>query len=169
MMVRAIEKFLAALLLASRWLMAPLYLGLMAGLGVVVVAFFRELAHVIASFAGLGGRDVILAVLRLIDLVLLGNLILIMIGAAFDTIVTSAVTQQRIQRPQWMGKIDFAALKLKVVTAIAAIAGVDLLETFFRIETMDKSTVLLSVLVFLAFVAAGVLLAWMDWLSGTEQ
>jgi uncharacterized protein (TIGR00645 family) len=164
-MLQAIERALAAILLASRWLMAPLYLGLVASLLVIVIVFFRGLVQAVASFPETGGGGTILAILKLIDLILLGNLILIIIGAGVDTIVAQSVVEQRIKRPEWMGKIDFAALKIKIVASIIAIAAVYLLETFFTIDTLNKTDVLWSVVVFMAFVVAGVLLAWMDRLS----
>jgi uncharacterized protein (TIGR00645 family) len=164
-MFQTFERAFATLLLASRWLMAPLYLGLVASLVVILIVFFRGLVQAIAGFGASGGGDIILAILKLIDLILLGNLILIIIGAGVDSIVSQAAVEERVKRPQWMGKIDFAALKIKIVASIIAIAAVDLLETYLKIETMDKSDVLWSILVFLAFVVSGVLLAWMDRLA----
>jgi uncharacterized protein (TIGR00645 family) len=161
-MPAAIERLFAALLLASRWLMAPFYLGLIAGLAIILVEFFRELVRAVAGFPDMTTDAVILAVLKLTDLVLVGNLVLIMIGAGLDTILSRDGAEVRLRRPEWMGKVDFTALKLKVVASIVAIAAVDLLENFFTIESMDKGTLVWSITVFLALVVAGVLLALMD-------
>ncbi|HEX5321894.1 MAG TPA: YqhA family protein [Stellaceae bacterium] len=164
-MVSAAEKLFANLLIASRWLMAPLYLGLTAALIVVIVEFFQEIAGIVTGFSSLHRDGVILAALKLIDLVLIARLVLIVIGAGLDTIVSPRVTDAHPDRPAWMGKDDFSGLKLKVVASIIAIAAVDLLEGFIEIETMDKSDILWKIAVFLAFVVAGLLLAWMDRLS----
>jgi len=80
-MLKRLEAVIAGTLIASRWLMAPLYLGLIAVLLVVVVAFFRELAHMVMDFDSFSTDWVILATLKLIDLVLVGNLVLVMIFA----------------------------------------------------------------------------------------
>jgi uncharacterized protein (TIGR00645 family) len=165
-MLQAGEKLLANLLIASRWLMAPLYLGLLVVLIVVVVAFFRELVGIVATFADLHRDGVILAALQLIDLVLIGNLVLIVIGAGLDTVVSRRITDAHAARPEWMGKDDFAGLKLKVVASIIAIAAVDLLESFVEIDTVDKGELGWKIAVFMAFVVAGLLLAWMDRLTG---
>jgi uncharacterized protein (TIGR00645 family) len=159
-MLERLETLIATILLASRWLMAPLYFGLIVSLVVDVVVFFRGLIQAVASFSE-GGGGVILSVLKLIDLILLGNLILIIIGAGVDTLVSEAAIQGR-KRPAWMGKIDFSALKLKIIASIIAIAAVYLLEMFFTIEQQDKTDVLWSLMIFMSFVVAGVLLAWMD-------
>jgi uncharacterized protein (TIGR00645 family) len=165
-MLQASEKLLAKLLIASRWLMAPLYIGLLAALVVVVVGFFQELVEIVRGFADLHRDGVILGALKLIDIVLVGNLVLIVIGVGLDTVVSRQVADAHTARPEWMGKDDFAGLKLKVVASIIAIAAVDLLESFVEIETVDKSELVWKIAVFLAFVVAGLLLALMDRLTG---
>ncbi|HEX3885725.1 MAG TPA: YqhA family protein [Stellaceae bacterium] len=164
-MLQACEKFLANLLVASRWLMAPLYLGLLAVLVVVVVAFFHDLVETVRGLADLHRDGVILGTLHLIDLVLVGNLVLIVIGAGIDTVVSRRVADGLRSRPTWMAKEDFAGLKLKVVASIIAIAAVDLLESYIEIDTVDTGRMAWKLAVFLAFVVAGVLLAWMDRLA----
>lgn len=166
-MLKRLETAIAAILIASRWLMAPLYFGLVASLVVIVIVFFRGLVKAIIEF-GDTGDTVILSILKLIDLILLGNLILIIIGAGVDTLVPESALEQR-KRPEWMGKLDYSALKIKVVASIIAIAAVYLLETFFTIEQQDKSDVLWSIVIFMSFVIGGVLLAWMDRIAGPGE
>ena len=167
-MPQASEKLFADLLIASRWLMAPLYLGLVVALVVVVVGFFQELVGIVAGFADLHRDGVILGALKLIDIVLVGNLVLIVIGVGLDTVVSRSVADGQGHRPKWMGKDDFAGLKIKVIASIIAIAAVDLLESFIEIETVDKGQLVWKIGVFMAFVVAGLLLAWMDRLTETH-
>src|SRR5579885_1583500 len=161
-MPEAIERLFAILLLASRWLMAPFYLGLIAVLAILLVELCRELVLAAAGFAGMSSDAVILAALKLTDLVLVGNLLLIMIGAGLDTVLSQEGAKARLRRPEGMGNVAFTALKLKVVSSVIAIAAVDLLENFFAIQSLDNDMVVWSIAVFLALVVAGVMLAWMD-------
>jgi uncharacterized protein (TIGR00645 family) len=161
-MLERLETLIAGVLVASRWLMAPLYIGLIAVLVVVVVAFFHELLSTVIALPQLHADAVILAVLKLIDLVLLGNLVLIMIFAGVCTLGGVLTITGRAGWTQFMGKIDFSGLKLKVVASLIAIAAVDLLESFVEISTTDKSDVLWQIAILMAFVVSGVLLAWMD-------
>src|ERR1700733_5372070 len=164
-MLERLEALVASALVASRWLMAPLYIGLIAVLAVGIFAFFHELALAVAGLTALGGDAVILAVLKLIDLVLIGNLVLIMIFAGVGTLGTSRAGKDHEDWTLFMGKIDFSGLKLKVVASLIAIAAVDLLESFVEIGATKKSDVLWQIAILMAFVVSGVLLAWMDRLA----
>jgi uncharacterized protein (TIGR00645 family) len=161
-MLKRLETVIAAALIASRWLMAPLYLGLIVALIVVGFEFFEELAHTVAGFAQLDAGGVILAVLKLIDLVLIANLVLIMISAGIGTLGSVASSVEHAEWAAFMGKIDFSGLKLKVVVSLVAIAAVDLLESFVEINSTDKTDLAWQIAILATFVLTGLLLAWMD-------
>jgi len=163
-MVHKLEGFIAATLRASRWLMAPLYLGMIAALGIVLVEFCRELARTIAGFGEMTIDMVNLAVLRLVDLVLVGNLVFIMTAAGVQALTLTAAAD----RQDWMGRLDFSALKFKILASIVAIASIELLETYMNIGSMNKTDVLWKIVILLALVVAGVLLAWMDRLGANR-
>jgi uncharacterized protein (TIGR00645 family) len=164
-----IKTIIAALLTGSRWLMAPLYIGLIAALVVVAVEFFEELFHTVISFASLNADGTILAVLKLIDLVLIGNLVLIMITAGIGTLGSIEQSEDDAPLLQFMGKIDFSGLKLKVIVSLVAIAAVDLLESFVEVATIDKTDLLWQIIILATFVLTGVLLAWMDRLVASNE
>ena len=104
-------KFLAqivpTILIGSRWLMAPLYLGLIAALVVLIVEFFHELAAIVMQLGTLETAAFILAVLKLVDLVLLGNLLLIILFAGILTLGASIVARNtRTGRGSWAMSIS---------------------------------------------------------------
>jgi uncharacterized protein (TIGR00645 family) len=158
---KILERVVAAVLVASRWLMAPLYLGLVVALIVVVVEFFKELFNTVMVSAGLNADGTILAVLKLVDL-LIGNLVLIMIIAGIGTLGPIARSPDDAPMMQFMGKVDFSGLKLKVIVSLVAIAAVDLLESFVEVSSIDKTDLLWQIAILATFVVTGVLLAWMD-------
>jgi uncharacterized protein (TIGR00645 family) len=167
-MLKRLEAVIEAALIASRWLMAPLYLGLIAALVVVGVVFFEELVHAVAGIGRLDADGVILAVLKLIDLVLIANLVLIMISAGIGTLGGMS-SSDHAEWAAFMGKIDFSGLKLKVVVSLVAIAAVDLLESFVEIDTTNKTDLLWQIAILATFVVTGVLLAWMDRLAESHE
>jgi|HubBroStandDraft_6_1064221.scaffolds.fasta_scaffold525607_1 uncharacterized protein (TIGR00645 family) len=160
------EHLLTTALYGSRWVMAPFYLGLVAVLAVIVVAFFRELIHAVPGLGGVGNAEVILAVLKLIDLLLVGNLVLIMIFAGAKTLIGRAA---EAERPEWMGKVDFGDLRFRFVVSIIAIAAVQLLETSMNVSAADELNVIWQILILLTFVVSGVALAWMDRLTAGRR
>lgn len=168
-MIRQLQTVIAGLLIASRWLMVPFYLGLIATLIIVGIAFFQELIHTIAGFRGLDSDAVILAVLKLIDLVLIANLVLIMVSAGIGTLVGVGASVEHAEWAEFVGKIDFSGLKLKVVVSLIAIAAVDLLESFVEIESANKMDVMWQILILAAFGVTGILIAWMDRLAETHR
>ena len=166
-MFEIVERIIAATLTASRWLMAPLYLGLIAALGIILVQFYRELARTAVGFVDMTPDMVNLAVLRLVDLVLVGNLVVIMTTAGVQALASSAVAEGK--RRDWMGKLDFSGLKSKILASIVAIAAIELLETYMNIALLDKTDVLWKILILLALVLSGVLLAWTDRLGSDHD
>ena len=168
-MLKRLEALIEAALIASRWLMAPLYLGLIAALVLVGAEFFVELAQSIAGFAKLGIDGVILGVLKLIDLVLIANLVLIMISAGIGTLSGMSSREDHAQWAAFMGKVDFSGLKLKVVVSLVAIAAVDLLESFVEVDSTNKTDLAWQIAILATFVLTGVLLAWMDRLAEPHE
>lgn len=166
-MLQNIERYIVWTLRASRWLMAPLYLGLIGAMGIILAEFCRELAHTVAGFGALTMDGVNLAALKLIDLVLVANLVFIMTAAGVQALGSSA--EAPADRPDWMGKLDFNGLKFKILASIIAIASIELLETYMNIGSMNKADVVWKVVILLALALTGVLLAWMDRLGAESD
>ena len=162
-------------LFRARWLMAPFYLGLVAALVMLLAVFVRELIYYVpqAFIMGeghMGSDGAILAILSLVDLSLAGNLLLIVIYSGYENFVSKLdLDENHVDRPPWMGTVDFSGLKMKLIASIVAISGIQLLKFFMNIgkdgAPIDEAQALWGVLIHLTFVTSGVLLALMDWLS----
>jgi uncharacterized protein (TIGR00645 family) len=158
---RAFERFL----FASRWLMAPFYLGLIVALVALVVVFARDLVEEVAKLASLSETDIIVWVLSLVDLSLAGNLLVMVIFAGYENFVSKMDIGDHPDRPAWMGKVDFSGMKLKLIASIVAISAIHLLRAFMEVTTVDERSLRWMVIIHLAFVVSGVLLALMDWIT----
>ena len=167
----AAERWLEATLFASRWLMAPFYLGLVFALVALLVVFVTELVDEVSRIMDMTPESVILMALSLIDLSLAGNLLLIVIFSGYENFVSKLDTGDRQDRPVWMGTVDFSALKLKLVSSIVAISAISLLRSFMQIgdAPIDETALRWRVIVHLTFVTSGVLLALMDFLSSRAR
>ena len=157
-----IEHTLERLIFASRWIMAPFYLGLVVSLGMLLVKFMQELIHVAPGVFSMSESAVILAILTLIDLSLAGNLLLMVIFAGYENFVSKIDTGDHEDRPDWMGKVDFSGLKLKLIASIVAISGIQLLRTFMDVQNTSDRDLQWMLIIHVTFVISGVLLALMD-------
>lgn len=166
-----IEARFERLLFASRWLMAPMYLGLVVALGMLTIIFLRQLAYYAPQTLTMTAEEIILVCLTLIDLSLAANLLLIVLFSGYENFVSKFDIGEEGERPSWMGTVDFSGLKMKLIASIVAISAIHLLKRFMEIgETgaaplMNDPVLFWLVVIHLTFVLSGVLMALMDWLS----
>jgi uncharacterized protein (TIGR00645 family) len=164
-----VEDALEHVLFASRWLMAPFYLGLAMSLLVLIGIFIYEIVHVFPKLLDLQSEkietDVLLWVLSLIDLSLAANLVVMVVLAGYENFVSKMEVANHPDRPDWMGKIDFSGMKLKLIASIVAISAIYLLRAFMSIENYTQEQLTWLVIIHLVFVGSGVLLALMDYIA----
>jgi uncharacterized protein (TIGR00645 family) len=160
-----IERAVEGLIFASRWLMAPIYLGLIVTLGILIYTFFSELAQELPRIPQMSEADIILLVLTLVDLSLAGNLVLIVIFSGYENFVSRIEVADHKDRPSWMGKLDFSGLKIKLATSIVAISGIHLLKVFMNLKDYTETQLLWFTVIHLAFVISGICFALMDWIQ----
>ena len=158
---------LASLIFLSRWLQAPLYLGLIVAQGVYVYHFIFELFHLIGKAAHIEEKEIMLTVLGLIDVVMIANLLIMVIVGGYETFVSRLRLEGHPDEPEWLSHVNAGVLKVKLATALIGISSIHLLKTFIGIGTpgTDAQTVLWQVVVHLTFVASALLLAWTDRIS----
>ena len=123
----------------SRWLLAPLYLGLVAALLILMFDFFKVFGVFVLSLWSATQNDVILGVLSLIDVVFTANLVLIVIFSGYENFVSQIDTGEEDSRPLWMSRVDFGGLKQKLITSIVAISAVEVLKAFMNIDHYDTT------------------------------
>jgi uncharacterized protein (TIGR00645 family) len=168
-----LKRSLERMLFVSRWVLAPFYLGMSLALVLILVVFFRELVSDLAHLGTLDSEGAILLALSLIDLSLTANLLLIVMFAGYENFVAKLHIGGREFRPSWMGTVDFSGLKLKLIASIVAISGIALLRTFFSLGdvdiAVDSTRIGWMVAIHLTFVASGVILALMDWVTAKAE
>ena len=163
------ERLLERGLFASRWLMAPIYVGLIVGLAALLAVFVQELLHEVPRMVQSGRpEEAVVMALSLIDLSLTANLILIVTFTGYEIFVSKIDMADHPDRPDWLGKLDFSGLKLKLIASIVAISAVALLRAFMALaekgEEPDGAKLGWMVGLHLTFVVSGVMMALMDWL-----
>jgi uncharacterized protein (TIGR00645 family) len=157
-----IERLLERFLFSSRWLLAPFYVGLVVTLAALLIKAAQELLHFVLHLPSAKEGDVILGALTLVDLTLTGSLIVIVIFSGYENFVSRIEPSAHEDWPEWMTKIDFGGLKLKLMSSIVAISAVQLLKSFMNVGKVSDRDLAWYVGIHLVFVGSGLLLALTD-------
>jgi len=138
MFIKKVEQFLESFMFQSRWLLAPFYIGLVAANALLLVKFVKEFIKLIPVVISGEGGQVMAGILSLIDIVLVANLMIIIIFAGYENFVSKIDTKGHVDRPDWMGKVGFSDLKMKVIGSIVAISAIELLKSFVSLESISN-------------------------------
>jgi uncharacterized protein (TIGR00645 family) len=164
-----LEYFFEKLLFASRWLLAPIFLGLSLALIALGFKFFQEAWHVFNHLLEVEEADLVLTVLGMIDIALVATLIIMVMFSGYENFV-STIDAKGSDTLNWLGKLDAGTLKLKVAASIVAISSIHLLRIFMRVgdKTKDFYTneqIMWYVILHMTFVLSAVLLGVLDRIS----
>ena len=163
-----VEALIERLLTASRWLLAPFFIGLALGLVILLIKFLQELYHLAVTALTVTEAQAILGVLTLVDLALTGALVLIVIFSGYENFVSRIDHTRARDWPSWMASIDFTSLKIKLLGSIVAISAIQLLKQFMAIGSVSDRDLWWSTGIHLVFVVSSVLLALSDRLSASH-
>ena len=155
---------MAQLIFMSRWLQAPLYLGLIAAQGVYVFLFIKELIHLIAEANTFNESEIMLLVLGLIDVVMIANLLIMVIIGGYETFVSRLNLKEHPDQPQWLAHVNATTMKIKLSMALIGISSIHLLKTFINAEQMSESTIKWQVIIHLTFIVSAIAMAVTDYI-----
>jgi len=158
-----LETMIESALFASRWILAPIFLGLSLALMALGVKFFQEAFHVFQHLLTMEESDLVLIVLSMIDIALVGSLIVMVMFSGYENFVSTIDTKGT--DTLGFGKLDAGTLKLKVAASIVAISSIHLLRIFMQAETTDNSKIMWYIILHMTFVVSAVLLGVLDKMS----
>ena len=133
-----IEQMFERLVYASRWILAPIYLGLSLALVALGIKFFGELVHLLPHILDVSETDMVLVVLSRMDL------------------------GENTEKLDWLGKMDTGSLKNKVAASIVAISSIHLLKVFMNADNISNDKLLWYVVIHLTFVLSAVAMGLLD-------
>jgi len=160
--LKKIEHGLESVIFNSRWLLAPFYAGLVASVAMLLVKFCQEFFHILPKLFSSTESEIVLAVLTLVDMSLIANLLFIIIFSGYENFVSKIDTGGHEDRPDWMGKVDFSGLKVKLIGSIVAISAIELLKAFVNVNAISDKHLAWKVGIHLTLVFSGVMFALMD-------
>ncbi|WP_332643769.1 TIGR00645 family protein [Aeromicrobium sp.] len=168
---RHLANLVGSTIFLSRWLQAPLYLGLIVAQGVYVVLFWKDLIHLIQDFTSLGEEDIMLIVLGLVDVVMIANLLIMVIIGGYETFVSRIKMQGHPDQPEWLSHVNPNVLKVKLAMSIIGISSIHLLKTFIETHSYYRDgshvsdpgeMIMWQVLIHMAFIFSAIGLALID-------
>jgi uncharacterized protein (TIGR00645 family) len=171
---RLISK-MEAMIFWSRWLQAPMYLGLIVCQAIYVYRFGLELTHLLAHAGSISETEVMLAILGMIDVVMIANLLYMVIVGGYETFVSKiSAALEHPDRPEWLGHIDANLLKIKLAISIITISSIHLLKTFINAEIILRessgvSQILAQLAIHIGFLISALTLAYIDKLIDPGQ
>lgn len=157
-----IEKTIERLIYASRWLLAPIYLGMSFALMALAIKFFQELYHFIPAILSIEENQLILKLLTFIDLTLVGSLTIIVMFSGYDNFVSRLDIAEGTEKLSWLGTHDYGSLKMKVASSIVAISSIHLLKVFMNVEQIANEKLTWYVLIHITFVLSAFLMGYLE-------
>ena len=158
-------KYLESFIFASRWIQAPLYLGLIVAQVVYCWLFMVELSHLVHNAidaANITETDVMLAVLGLIDVVMIANLLVMVIVGGYETFVSRLDLDDHPDQPEWLSHVNAGVLKIKLSTAIIGISSIHLLKSFINAANLPEHALMWQVIIHVVFLFSALAMALVD-------
>lgn len=152
----------------SRWIQAPMYIGLIVCQCIYAFRFGLELKHLLSHAATVSETEVMLAILGMIDVVMIANLLYMVIVGGYETFVSKiSAAKNHPDRPDWLGHIDANLLKIKLAISIVTISSIHLLKTFINTDMLLAKPngvwlVAYQLLIHIGFLLSALALAYID-------
>ncbi|MFB8831134.1 TIGR00645 family protein [Azotobacter sp. CWF10] len=156
------ERFLENAMYASRWLLAPIYIGLSLALLALTLKFFQELYHLLPHVFEMAEAELILVLLSMIDMSLVGGLLVMVMISGYENFVSQLDIDEGKEKLDWLGKMDSGSLKLKVAASIVAISSIHLLRVFMGAQKIPNDKLLWYVLIHMTFVISAFVMSYLE-------
>ena len=154
---------------ASRWLQAPLYLGLIIVQGIYTYKFIVELIHIIGNAYVSTELQLLLGILGLVDVTMVANLVAMVIIGGYATFVSKLDLKNHADKPDWLDHIDPGAIKVKLASSLIGISSIHLLRTFIDIKEVDANKIKWQVIIHMTFIASTIFLAFSEYIMSKKH
>lgn len=167
------EKIIEKTMYRSRWVLAPIYLGLSLAVAALCIKFFQEVFYMLLHIHKLTEAALILKVLTLIDLAMVGGLLVMVMMSGYENFVSQLDIDENDERLSWLGKMDSSSLKAKIAASIVAISSIHLLKVFMDIrnytEDVQMQQIMWYVILHLTFVGSAFAMGYLDVLARKSE
>lgn len=162
-------RFIENLMYASRWLIAPIYIGLSLALAALTIKFFQEIFHILPSIFTMAESDLILLLLSLIDMALVGGLLVMVMLSGYENFISRFHVAKGKEKLDWLGEMDSNSLKNKLSASIVAISSIHLLRIFMNAQNVPDNKLMWYVIIHLTFVLSAFVMGISDHVSKKKK
>lgn len=161
--IKRFENFFEGFMFWSRWVQAPLYIGLIIASFLYLVKFFQELYHTWHQFLTLHETEMMLRILSLVDISMVMNLVVMVTIGGYSIFTSRIDVDSHEDKPLWLEDLDAGQLKIKLATSLASISGVQLLKTFIDYREAEQKAgsegIIIEIVIHMVFIISALLLA----------
>lgn len=163
--MKTVEILIEKTMYRSRWLLAPIYLGLSFALIALGIKFFEEVWHLLPNILEMTEANMVLTLLSLIDLAMVGGLIVMVMMSGYENFVSQLDVGEDEEKLSWLGKMDASSLKAKIAASIVAISSIHLLQKFMNVESIENDKLMWYVIIHMTFVVSAFAMGLLDRVS----
>ena len=156
------ERFIEMSIYRSRWVLAPIYLGLSLAVIALGIKFFEEIFHLLTEIFSLSEAEMILKILSLVDLAMVGGLLIMVMMSGYENFVSRLDVDEGEEKLGWLGTMDSSSLKAKIAASIVAISSIHLLKKFMEVESVNVDHLMWYVIIHMTFVLSAFLMGYLD-------
>jgi len=156
------ERIIESTMYASRWLLAPIYMGLSLAVLLLGIKFFQEAIHIFPLIFSMKETDLVLVTLSLVDMALVGGLLVMVMLSGYENFVSAIDLKEGQEKLSWLGKLDSGSLKQKVAASIVAISSIHLLKAFMAAQEIANDKLMWYVIIHMTFVLSALGMAYVD-------
>jgi len=162
--VKKFENLFEGFMFWSRWVQAPLYIGLVLASFLYLYKFFEELYHVATKLQILAETEMMLKVLTLVDISMVMNLVVMVTIGGYSIFTSKIDVDMHEDKPLWLEGLDAGQLKIKLATSLASISGVQLLKTFVdyreaELQAGSEQAIIIEIVIHMVFIFSALLLS----------
>lgn len=160
---------LTSVILASRWLAAVFLIGLTVALALFAARFITKLVKFGTGVFSAPEDQALLDLLHLLDWTLVAALVVMVILASWDSLVSPFDAQSKAGGMSWIRKLDPGNLKVKLAGSIVAISSIQLLQMFLRADIYSDRTLAWAMGLHAMFLVGALVLALTDRISASTR
>ena len=151
------KKYIENIILGSKWLLIPFYLGLMAVMGIYTFVYIKEIIHLFSDINTITKETVMVGILEIVDIVMIASLVKMIITGGYNSSVTKDHGHED-------SKVSSGMLKVKMSTTLIGVTSIHLLQTFINTAHSDWDAIYKQLAIHVTLLVGSLILAIIDFL-----